>query len=74
MLEKLLELEALHRGSIVYCYQRNELHIGVNDRKDYMEFKIKTPISEETLDVFKGDIDLIPAIINEFRLDSSKFK
>lgn len=74
MLEKLLELEALHRGSIVYCYQRNELHIGVNDRKDYMEFKIKTPISEETLDIFKGDIDLIPAIINEFRLDSSKFK
>jgi hypothetical protein len=74
MLEKLLELEALHRGSIVYCYQNNELHIGVNDRRDYMEFKLKTPINEKTLDIFMSDIDLIPSIINEFRLDSSKFK
>ncbi|BCR36338.1 DUF3137 domain-containing protein [Mariniplasma anaerobium] len=74
MLEKLLELEALHRGSIVYCYQNNELHIGVNDSKDYMEFKLKTPINEKTLEIFMSDIDLIPSIINEFRLDSSKFK
>lgn len=74
MLEKLLELEALHRGSIVYCYQNNELHIGVNDRRDYMEFKLKTPINEKTLEIFMSDIDLIPSIINEFRLDSSKFK
>lgn len=74
MLEKLLELEALHRGSIVYCYQNNELHIGVNDSKDYMEFKLKTPINDKTLDIFMSDIDLIPSIINEFRLDSSKFK
>lgn len=74
MIEKLLELEKLHRGTILYAYQRNELHIGVNDRKDYMEFKLKTPINEETLDIFMSDIELIPAIINEFRLDGTKFK
>lgn len=74
MIEKLLELEKLHRGSILYCFMNNELHIGVNDRKNYLEFKLKTPINEETLDIFMSDIELIPAIINEFRLDSVKFK
>jgi hypothetical protein len=74
MIEKLLELEKLHRGSILYCFMNNELHIGVNDRKNYLEFKLKTPINEETLGIFMSDIELIPAIINEFRLDSVKFK
>lgn len=74
MIEKLLELEKLHRGSIVYCFMNNELHIGVNDGKDYMEFKLKTPINEESLGHFMSDIELIPAIVNEFRLDSVKFK
>ena len=74
MIEKLMELEKLHRGSILYYYVGNELHIGVNDRRDYMELSIKTPINEESLKTFMSDIDLIPAIINELRLDSSKFK
>jgi uncharacterized membrane protein len=74
MIEKLMELEKLHRGSILYYYVGNELHIGVNDRRDYMELSIKTPINEASLKTFMSDIDLIPAIINELRLDSSKFK
>lgn len=74
MIEKLLELEKLHRGSILYYYVNNELHIGVNDRRDYMELSIKTPLNEASLKTFMSDIDLIPAIINELRLDSSKFK
>ncbi|MDI6453410.1 DUF3137 domain-containing protein [Peloplasma aerotolerans] len=74
MIEKFLELEKLHRGSILYYFSGNELHIGVNDRKDYMELSLKTPINEESLKSFISDIDLIPAIINELRLDSSKFK
>ncbi|MBU1141981.1 MAG: DUF3137 domain-containing protein [Firmicutes bacterium] len=74
MIEKLLELEKLHRGSILYYFVGNELHIGVNDRKDYMEVSLKTPINPESLKSFMSDIELIPAIINELRLDSSKFK
>jgi hypothetical protein len=74
MIEKLMELEKLHRGSILYYYVGNELHICVNDRRDYMELSIKTPINEASLKTFMSDIDLIPAIINELRLDSSKFK
>lgn len=74
MIEKLLELEKLHRGSILYYFVANELHIGVNDRKDYMEISLKKPINEESIKAFMIDIELIPAIINELRLDSSKFK
>ncbi|MDY0075012.1 MAG: DUF3137 domain-containing protein [Acholeplasmataceae bacterium] len=74
MIEKLMELEKLHKGSILYYYEGNELHVGVNDRRDYMEISLKTPITEEGLKDFMVDINLIPAIINELRLDSSKFK
>lgn len=74
MIEKLMELEKLHKGSILYCYQGNELHVGVNDRRDYMEVSLKTPLNEESLKDFMVDIDMIPAIINELKLDSQKFK
>lgn len=74
MLEKLMALEKLHRGSILYCFQGNELHIGVNDNRNYLELSIKTPIQEESIKDFIADIDLIPAIINELRLDSQKYK
>lgn len=74
MIEKLMELEKMHKGSILYYFANNELHIGVNDRRDYMELSLKTPINEASLKDFMVDIDLIPAIINELRLDSSKFK
>lgn len=74
MLEKLMQLEKMHRGSIHYCFMNNELHVGVNDNKDYMELSIKKPINEETIKSFMSDIDMIPAIINELRLDSQKYK
>lgn len=74
MIEKLLELEALHRGTIQYCIIGNELHIGVNDNHDYMELSLKKPINEASMKDFMSDIELIPAIINELRLDSQKFK
>jgi hypothetical protein len=73
-IEKFLELEKLHRGTILYCFKQNELHIGVNDRRDYMEFSLKKPINQESLKEFMADVDLIAAIINELRLDSIKFK
>lgn len=74
MIEKFLKLEEMHRGTILYYYTKNELHIGINDRKDYMEITLKTPITREALKPFMADIEIIPAIINELRLDSTKFK
>lgn len=74
ILEKLMELEKLHRGSILYYFNANELHIGVNDRRDYLELPLKKAVNQQALIDFKADIELIPAIINELNLDSDKFK
>ncbi|MDX9691599.1 MAG: DUF3137 domain-containing protein, partial [Acholeplasmataceae bacterium] len=74
MIEKLLSLEKMHRGSILYCFKHNELHIGVNDRKDYLELSIKKPVNEKAIIDFEQDIDLISAIIDVLDLDSNKFK
>ena len=74
MIEKLLKFEQMHRGSILYCFRDNELHIGVNDRRDYMEVSYRTPITKETIGGLLDQIELLPAVINEFRLSSSKFQ
>jgi len=74
MMEKLLELEKLHRGQIYFYYAGNELHIGVNDNQDYLEMPFRREINEASIKTFEGDIDLIPAIIKEMKLDSRKFK
>lgn len=74
MMEKLLDLEKMHRGSIYFYYTGNELHIGVNDSQDYMEIPFRKTIDEKAMKAFEGDVDLIPAIINELKLTSDKFK
>ena len=74
MMEKLLELEKMHRGHIYFYYAGNELHIGVNDNQDYLEMPFRKEINEASIKTFEGDIDLIPAIIKEMKLDSRKFK
>jgi hypothetical protein len=74
IMEKFMELEKLHKGQIVFCFKNNELHIGVNDHRDYMEMSIRKPLDGEAVKVFQSDIDVIPAIINEMKLDSTKFK
>lgn len=73
MIEKLLQLEKLHKGSILYYFAKNELHVGVNDKRDYMEISLNKPLNEDTIKTLMFDIDLIPAIILELKLDSSKF-
>lgn len=74
MIEKFLKLEKMHRGQIVYCFMDNELHIGINDRKDYLEVSHRKPITNENLQSTLDDIELLAAVINEFRLDGQKFK
>ena len=74
IIENLLKLERKKGGSIYFYYSGNQLHIGVNDRKDYLEMKISTPINETTIKDFEQDFDIIPEIIRDLKLDSSKFK
>jgi hypothetical protein len=64
----------MHQGSIHYALIQNELHVGVNDNKDYMELSIAKPINSDTIQSVLSDLDLIKAIINELKLDSQKFR
>ncbi|MFP4177465.1 MAG: DUF3137 domain-containing protein [Acholeplasmataceae bacterium] len=73
IMEKFLELERMHRGKILYYFHDNELHIGINDRKDYLEVPISRTLDDQAINDFRSDIEIIPAIINEVRLDSDKF-
>ncbi len=73
IMEKFMELESMHRGKILFYFHDNELHIGINDRKDYLEIPISRSLDDQAINDFRSDIEIIPAIINEVRLDSDKF-
>lgn len=73
LIEKILEFEKMHRGSIQMMYHQNCLDIAVNDSSDSFEIKLKTPLTKENIGHILGDIDMPGAIINEFNLDSEKF-
>jgi hypothetical protein len=73
IMEKFMELERMHRGQILFYFHDNELHIGINDRKDYLEVPISRSLDDQAINDFRSDIEIIPAIINEVRLDSDKF-
>lgn len=72
--EKILELEAMNKGNISLAYINGMLHIAVNDYKDYLEINIKKPITNKSIEPIVGQINIIGAIINELKLDSSTFK
>lgn len=57
----------------MYCIMNNELHVGINDNRDYFELSLKKPITEESLKPIINEIDLMAAIINELKLDSPKY-
>lgn len=74
MIDAMLRLEKMYKGRIMFAFINNQLHIGINDNKDYLEPKISQPITEEMVKKFSSQIDIIGAIINEFELSTYKFK
>lgn len=73
IIEKLLEIEKKHNGSIVYFFSKNELHIGINNRKDYLEISLKKVLNEEAVNELMHEIEIIPTFIKELKLNSSKY-
>lgn len=70
----LLQFESIHRGTIQALYDKNRLDIAVNDSKNTLHLDLKTPLVRENLENVIHDIQMPAAIINEFNLDSDKFK
>ena len=58
IIENLLKLEEKRRINILLLFQ-NQLHIGVNDRKDYIEMKISTQLMKVQLKISNKDFDII---------------
>jgi hypothetical protein len=73
MIEKFLNIEKKQRGSVLFYLKNNELHIGINDKKDYLELSIKKEVTKESITHLADDIDLITFIFHELQLDSTKF-
>ncbi len=73
LIRKMLELEAMYRGSMNFYIDGNYFYVYINDSIDALEVSVSTPIDSKTLDVIRSQIEIGSAIINEFGLDSDKF-
>lgn len=74
MMDRLMKFERAHGGRVVFFFSGNEIHLGVSDYYDYFSYNIRNEINDENMKQFRNDIIIIPAIINEFRLQTSKFQ
>lgn len=74
VIEKMLELEKMHRGQFMFSLDGNVVNIGINDNRDYLELNLKTALTEENIGAYESQINLMAAIIKEFRFDSYKFQ
>ena len=73
MIQKLLELEKLFKGTIQYSINSDAMYVFINNSGDSLELNIKKPINETQLAVIKSQILLASSIINELNLDKTKF-
>ena len=74
VIEKMLELEKMHKGQFMFSITNDIVNVGIYDNKDYLELHLKTPITEESLKKYETQISIMAAIISEFKFDSDKFK
>ena len=73
MLQKLLELEKLFKGTIQYVMNGDCFYVLINNNTDSLEFSISRPIDDKMINIIRSQISLAATIINEFGLDSDKF-
>ena len=73
VVEKMMELEKMHRGQFMFSLDGNVVNFGIDDNRDYLEIKLKTPINEENIKAYESQINIMAAIISEFRFDTEKY-
>ena len=72
-IQKLLELEKMFRGGLVFAFKYNNLYVFINDSSDSLEVSFNKPLNGEQIERIRGEIILPATIINEFRIDDDKF-
>lgn len=73
MIQKLIELEKLFKGTIQYSITSDAMYVFINNSGDSLEVNINKPIDDTQLNIIKSQILLASSIINEFNLDKTKF-
>jgi hypothetical protein len=73
MIQKLMELEKLFKGTIQYSITSDAMYIFINNSGDSLEVNLNRPIDDTQLNIIKSQILLASTIINEFNLDKTKF-
>ena len=73
VVEKMIELEKMHKGRFMFSIEGNIINIGIDDNRDYLEINLKTPITDESLKKYETQINIMGAIISEFRFDTEKY-
>ena len=74
VVEKMMELEKMHKGQFMFSLDGNIVNFGINDNRDYLELSLKTPITEESMKSYESQINIMAAIIKEFRFDTYKYQ
>ncbi|MCR5462261.1 MAG: DUF3137 domain-containing protein [bacterium] len=73
VVEKMMELEKMHKGRFMFSIEGNIINIGIDDNRDYLEISLKTPIDEKSIRAYETQINIMAAIISEFRFDTEKY-
>lgn len=75
IMEAMLTLREKTNGSLIFCFHRNQLHIGVNNRRDAFEPPVFHSIDvESAIADISEDIDLITRFVDELNLDRKVYK
>lgn len=72
MIDRILALSELYRGQQFYAFLGGKLYVAINNVNS-LEVNVRMPLNNETLKKTRGDLNIAPAIINEFGLNKSKF-
>jgi hypothetical protein len=72
-MERILEFERLHQGSISMSFTANLLAIAIQNNKSLFEPKLFRPIDEGFLQTMQKDIDLAKELIRLLKLDDKLF-
>ena len=75
LMEKIKKLENSIKGSLLFCFVDNKLHIGLYNNSDSFEHSIFSKIDEQqVIKNISSDIKMITDFIDELNLDNDLFR
>lgn len=74
-MERMKNISSIVRGSLLFCFIDNKLHVGLYDNNDSFEWNIFKKLDESNLkNTIISDIKAITDFVDELNLDNTLFK